>query len=207
MFLENVRAHLSLGWDTVLCDLHRLGYDVRWTLLRAADVGAAHNRARLFAVAADRDAHRWAAPTGWPVARIADETLNAPHDGLFGAHPLPLAENGHVPMWPAGLMIGGVVWEQDALLGTAQYEVLRTPTAQLAINGGSQHPTKRKQGGHGPTLADEVEHLLPTPTTQDAANTGGASQFDRNSLPLNTLVMTLLPTGGRMPPRSNGGSA
>lgn len=41
--------------------------------------------------------------------------------------------------------------------------LLRTPTAQLAINGGSQHPDKRKAGGHGPTLADEVEHLLPTP--------------------------------------------
>jgi len=37
--------------------------------------------------------------------------------------------------------------------------LLKTPTAQLAINGGSQHPDKRKAGGHGPTLADEIEHL------------------------------------------------
>jgi DNA (cytosine-5)-methyltransferase 1 len=41
--------------------------------------------------------------------------------------------------------------------------LLKTPTSQLAENGGSQHPDKRKEGGHGPTLADEVEHLLPTP--------------------------------------------
>lgn len=34
---------------------------------------------------------------------------------------------------------------------------------------------------------------MPTPTTQDAANTAGPSQLDRNSLPLNTVV-TLLPT-------------
>lgn len=33
--------------------------------------------------------------------------------------------------------------------------------------------------------------LLPTPTTQDGANTGGASQFERNSLPLNALVTLL----------------
>ena len=46
-------------------------------------------------------------------------------------------------------------------------ELLKTPTAQLAINGGSQHPDKRKAGGHGPTLADEVEHLLPTPNTME----------------------------------------
>jgi len=47
--------------------------------------------------------------------------------------------------------------------------LLKTPTAQLAVNGGSQHPDKRREGGHGPTLADQVEHLLPTPTarTQD----------------------------------------
>jgi hypothetical protein len=51
--------------------------------------------------------------------------------------------------------------------------LLRTPTAQLAVNGGSQHPNKRKAGGHGPTLADEVEHLLPTPTSR---NGKGANQ-------------------------------
>lgn len=39
--------------------------------------------------------------------------------------------------------------------------LLKTPTSQLAVNGGSQHPDKRREGGHGPTLADEVEHLLP----------------------------------------------
>jgi len=49
----------------------------------------------------------------------------------------------------------------------AVLSLLRTPTAQLAVNGGSQHPDKRKAGGHGPTLADEVEHLLPTPAVND----------------------------------------
>jgi hypothetical protein len=53
--------------------------------------------------------------------------------------------------------------------------LLKTPTAQLAINGGSQHPDKRKAGGHGPTLADEVEHLLPTPTAMDSGASGGST--------------------------------
>ncbi|AYD81574.1 DNA methyltransferase [Arthrobacter phage KBurrousTX] len=45
---------------------------------------------------------------------------------------------------------------------------MKTPTSQLATNGGSQHPDKRKAGGHGPTLADEVEHkILPTPRGSD----------------------------------------
>lgn len=50
---------------------------------------------------------------------------------------------------------------------TQRGKLLKTPTSQLAVNGGSQHPDKRKQGGHGPTLADEVEHLLPTPAANE----------------------------------------
>jgi DNA (cytosine-5)-methyltransferase 1 len=41
----------------------------------------------------------------------------------------------------------------------------------------------------------------PTPTTQDASNTGGPSQYERNTLPLNTEV-TLLPT-----PRASRGAS
>lgn len=44
--------------------------------------------------------------------------------------------------------------------GATSSTLLKTPTSQLAINGGSQHPDKRKAGGHGPTLADEIEHTL-----------------------------------------------
>jgi hypothetical protein len=51
--------------------------------------------------------------------------------------------------------------------GNAGFALLKTPTVQLAVNGGSQHPDKRRAGGHGPTLADEVEHLLPTPQSSD----------------------------------------
>jgi hypothetical protein len=63
----------------------------------------------------------------------------------------------------------------------------------LAINGGSQHPDKRKAGGHGPTLADEVEHLLPTPL----ANMNGPSQREiLAGNPKNRLeaAVALLPT-------------
>lgn len=50
--------------------------------------------------------------------------------------------------------VGGNAWVR----GNAQVGG-KTPTAQIATNGGSQHPDKRKAGGHGPTLADEVEHM------------------------------------------------
>ena len=49
--LENVRGHLTLGFDVVLADLADLGWSARWGVVRAADAGAPHNRARLFIVA------------------------------------------------------------------------------------------------------------------------------------------------------------
>jgi DNA (cytosine-5)-methyltransferase 1 len=52
--LENVRGHLSLGFDRVLGDLTELGYDARWKVVRASEVGAPHNRARVFIVAYTR---------------------------------------------------------------------------------------------------------------------------------------------------------
>ncbi|MEU5361109.1 DNA (cytosine-5-)-methyltransferase [Streptomyces albidoflavus] len=51
--------------------------------------------------------------------------------------------------------------------------LFKTPTANLGTNGAPQHPDKRKAGGHGPTLDDEVSFLLPDPDptelTQDWA--------------------------------------
>ena len=49
--LENVRGHLSLGFSTVLADLTKIGYDARWQIVRASDIGAPHQRARLFIIA------------------------------------------------------------------------------------------------------------------------------------------------------------
>ena len=49
--LENVRGHLSLGFKEVLSDLAKNGYDARWRIVRASDVGAPHQRARLFIIA------------------------------------------------------------------------------------------------------------------------------------------------------------
>lgn len=74
--------------------------------------------------------------------------------------------------WPrSGSMRSGCVSERPTWVPRMSdcdgSVLLKTSTAQLAINGGSQHPTKRKEGGHGPTLADEVEHLLPTPAVND----------------------------------------
>lgn len=51
VILENVRGHLTLGFKEVLKDLTEIGYDARWEIIRASDVGAPHRRERLFIIA------------------------------------------------------------------------------------------------------------------------------------------------------------
>jgi DNA (cytosine-5)-methyltransferase 1 len=55
---ENVAGHLRLGFDTVLADLARLGFDAEWCLVRASEVGAPHPPQRLFIYATAQDADR-----------------------------------------------------------------------------------------------------------------------------------------------------
>lgn len=77
-------------------------------------------------------------------------------------------------------------------VGRVERKMFATPAANLGSRG-SRHPEKQKQGNHAIGLDDQCEHLLPTPTTQDA-DAPCASQLRRNSVPLNTLLPHLLPT-------------
>ncbi|MEW2403480.1 hypothetical protein [Streptomyces sp. NPDC046862] len=80
--------------------------------------------------------------------------------------------------------------------------LLKTPTSNLGSNGGSQHPDKRKQGGHGPNLADEVEHLLlPTPKASDGIKGSPNQRHGNGDLTLPSAAASLLPA--RRPNRTS----
>jgi len=49
--LENVAGHITLGFADVLSDLATVGFDAEWGTFRASDVGAPHQRKRLFIIA------------------------------------------------------------------------------------------------------------------------------------------------------------
>ncbi|MEV0322060.1 DNA cytosine methyltransferase [Streptomyces sp. NPDC050658] len=74
VFLENVAALRSRGLDVVAQDLAALGYDARWTCLRAGDseVGAPHPRDRWFAVAHPADADPDQLGRHWRPRNIAE---------------------------------------------------------------------------------------------------------------------------------------
>lgn len=184
LLFENVRGHLSLGFDIVLAELDRIGYDVRWTILRASDIGAPHGRARLWIAARDRSVGGWPRPVAQAVARVIDGVWCDPHDGLFGAEPLPVNKNGSVPMWTTGAMVGGTAWELETSLPAIGGDLLPTPRA---TRGGS---------------ATETRDLLPTPTCSD---TNGPGEHGDVGMDLRTAV-NLLPTPVTGPNRVSRGA-
>lgn len=74
--LENVRGHLSLGFKEVLADLASIGYDAIWTIVRASDVGAPHQRARLFIIA-------YANGDAYTQSRRADRNIRSQTSQIF----------------------------------------------------------------------------------------------------------------------------
>lgn len=75
VILENVRGHFGLGFREVLSDLTSIGYDARWTLIRASDVGAPHRRERLFVLAY---------PVGSRWERTESFDFQSPKSGITG---------------------------------------------------------------------------------------------------------------------------
>lgn len=55
VYLENVAALRNRGLAAVLRSLHEIGYDAKWTSLRASEIGAAHHRDRWFCIATPAD--------------------------------------------------------------------------------------------------------------------------------------------------------
>jgi DNA (cytosine-5)-methyltransferase 1 len=69
--------------------------------------------------------------------------------------------------------------------------LLPTVAAHDSGNTPEQHLAKKPGRIQVTSLQITVDHLLPTCTVQDGANTGGPSQFERNTLPLNTQRLVL----------------
>jgi DNA (cytosine-5)-methyltransferase 1 len=67
VILENVRGHLSLGFKDVLANLTEIGYNATWQVVRASDVGAPHQRARLFIIAYPDSFNGGISPSSEPV--------------------------------------------------------------------------------------------------------------------------------------------
>ena len=63
VFVENSPMLVNRGLERVLGDLTKIGYDTKWLVMGAADVGANHQRDRI-----------------WIVGKIANSSSNRPHE-------------------------------------------------------------------------------------------------------------------------------
>lgn len=75
-FFENVRGHLKLGYDQVYKDLRSIGYSVECGIYSAEEVGATHERERLFILAV-ADSYRMAVRGGSGYLRSSQETTES----------------------------------------------------------------------------------------------------------------------------------
>lgn len=153
VLLENVAAIRSRGLDVVAADLAAIGYDARWTCVRAGDpeVGAPHARDRWFCVAHPADAdpddsggYGWARDLA--EARRRDEPAHAGYETA----------------------------------GTDGVVLLPTPVVADA-RGTRNFTANRREGAEfnaGKTLTD-VAWLLSTPKASDGPH-GGPNQRDAN---------------------------
>lgn len=87
--LENVAGHRSLGFDRVLGDLAEDGMHVRWTSIRASDIGAPHHRERVF-ILVSRQSYADSEGFGWSDGQAedfgsSDREVNAPRDNRHGS--------------------------------------------------------------------------------------------------------------------------
>ncbi|WP_431231479.1 DNA cytosine methyltransferase [Mycolicibacterium psychrotolerans] len=99
--LENVSGHRRIGFDSVLGDLAAIGYDAQWTSIRAADVGAAHERERLFVLAVAQDVPDAARERRHQGAGLCREG-SPPHGGYSLVTALAiLASNGSITRKPS----------------------------------------------------------------------------------------------------------
>ena len=125
----------------VLGDLADLGYNAKWTGLRAADAGAPHNRYRIFILA-------------WGGARV---NVPTPVVSDVWADGYERAITKESPNRGVGLP----TWAN-------RMRLLRTPTA-AEVDGGPVHPDVAKAKGQTLRLTGQVLALLPTPNTQEGS--------------------------------------
>jgi DNA (cytosine-5)-methyltransferase 1 len=163
---ENV-ANLTRGkirptFDAIIADLLALGYDVRWCLLGACAVGAAHHRHRVFLLACRTRTT--------PNARQV--TVQTCGQSVAAHLPTPSAVSYGSNQGGGAGRIGPVRHSLDAL---ARLELLPTPRAIDAVRGPvTAERTAASGRANGVELASAL-NMLPSLARGDGSN-GGPNQ-------------------------------
>ena len=193
----------------VLGDLAELGYDAWWYGLRAADVGAAHGRFRIFV---------FAQPAADPFGSA--RRLSADLGRIQRPRPVDSAPDLTLPPTPAvndmGASYTPETWDEWTAKMQAAHGNGNGHGKSLAIEAQRLLPTPAARdhkdhrievAAHRPddtdTLNRAIAHLLPTPRATDGTKGGPNQRGSSGDLMLPSAVQSLLPT----PSATRGGSA
>ena len=113
VFVENSPILTSRGLGRVLGDLASMGFDARWGVLGAADVGAVHQRDRIWIVGKNTDSNSIRSQKNSNEEKLCRQTKNIGSAGRFSemgckeiwARPCPI---GASPMGVGNGVAGGV---------------------------------------------------------------------------------------------------
>lgn len=176
-FQEFRRERLRLvprAIETVLRSLAEVGYDAAWHCLRASDVGAPHQRGRIFILGTPADADY---ATGYG-------KRSRPEPGQRGEVFAHAARDGWDERRPESARFVGR--PDTAVRGDGPVDLLPTPDANSGNDRGrGQHPDKRRAAGHAVKLSDVACHLLPTPSAAD----GEGGHLTRSGARSNELLL------------------
>jgi DNA (cytosine-5)-methyltransferase 1 len=141
VFFENVEGHISMGLSDVMQDLGRMGYRSTWGIFSASEVGAPHQRKRVFIMAHLINER----PQGWlrGGAHEERENLNG-HSGCSGSS----AYGG----WPSRPGQPQHEWEPPRVVSSASAVVGNAESKQGSSRDNGRQPRlpcQQKQGKSG----------------------------------------------------------
>lgn len=177
-FFENVEGHISLGLSDVVEDLARLGYRTTWGIFSAAEVGAPHQRKRVFILA-----HRNGAGLEGFIGNV--EGAGWKSDGSRGsasASSLPLQ------LWPSRPGQPQFDWEPPRVVGNAEklqrngreyYTAVSERPQAISESGDSSGPDSLGNAESQRSAAFGAEHEGQQRESSPASASGGLGNAAR----------------------------
>jgi len=155
-FFENVEGHISLGLREVIGELEQMGYKVSWGIFSAREVGAPHQRKRVFIMAHLKcegleRLYKWYTPS--------EQTQ------LVGADSGASCQRSEWPSRPGEAQHG---WEPPRVVGNAKCVLLPTAGEHGAMDEASGIPADGE--GSEPSQADSDASLARSGEAMGNAN-------------------------------------
>jgi DNA (cytosine-5)-methyltransferase 1 len=178
-FFENVEGHISLGLSSVISDLEELGYKVSWGIFSAREVGAPHQRKRVF-ILAHRNGVRLQQYAAQPDRRHWEDLQEQPQGGCASELAYRHGERGQLPDW----------W--------------REPAEQVPVGYGEtwrdgqwpSRPGEQQFAWEPPRVVGTVPAKLANFCTRDAQQGGDTAQAGSESVGIRGEGEDAMPHGG-----------